>query len=210
MFICYGIYKLPAKSGTPPATTPARSAALKPFSAKDAQQAAAHFSTTHTNICTESYRMKKQIQAGFTLIELMIVVAIIAILAAIAIPAYNSYINEANITKVNKAYESAIGVAKSEMGRLQAVKARGGAAVLWTNASILGLVNPDNNNAPGGVLAFAAAPVVADGVIGITTGATSGWTTSIVVTRPAYDPGAGGGLTAEVATINQNGQVSRI
>ncbi len=130
--------------------------------------------------------MKKQ--SGFTLIELMIVVAIIAILAAIAIPAYNNYIREARMAKVTDHYDEAVRLAKSELAKRAAIIARAGVSALpggvLTSANFVNAVNPEGQLSPGGTAAYGTVDA-ASGTVGITVSGNIGQE-SILIERPAY------------------------
>jgi len=60
--------------------------------------------------------MKRNVQQGFTLIELMIVIAIVAILVALAVPAYQDYTIRAKVSEcINSAAPLKLGVAEFRM-----------------------------------------------------------------------------------------------
>lgn len=72
--------------------------------------------------------IKRSAQAGFTLIELMIVVAIIGILAAVALPAYQDYTVRAKVSEVVLAAsgpETSIAEAFQTLGHMPAAASAG-------------------------------------------------------------------------------------
>ena len=113
--------------------------------------------------------MKTTMQKGFTLIELMIVIAIIAILAALALPAYQDYTIRAKVTEgigLAGAAKLAVSETAASLGAL--------ASVTQANTGYVSVVTPY----------VASITIAAGGIITVTTQATGATTQPVLDLRP--------------------------
>lgn len=115
--------------------------------------------------------MKKQ--HGFTLIELMIVVAIIGILAAVALPAYQDYTTRAKVTE---------GIGMASAAKLAVSEYRTSMNTWPNNNTSAGFTSPDSQ--------YVSAVQIADSTITVTFKATAGVTAgSTIIFNGSMDVG---------------------
>jgi len=126
---------------------------------------------------------------GFTLIELMIVVALIGILSAVALAGYNDYMKTTQTAVVHDHFEQAIRAVRWEYSTSHAAMSNGlDRQVPTTAAGWVDIINANQGKAPGGGLAFEPGTGSSvSGAIGVTvTGSWDGGDSSVTLTRPVF------------------------